>query len=149
MLQKKQKNDRWTPIRNGKIYCSPACGRGCTWAEHEHAVAEGKKLVGRLKGKGWHAVIHENLGWHYKAVSGPVSVHCSSSIDRDMFWCLMSDDPEDGSTGCLLWDGIKKGNPPYFKDPNEAVKSIVLRAGQVVAGLYRTVIAALLAAGMR
>lgn len=30
--------DRWTPIRRGKIYCSPDCGRGCTVAEHDEAV---------------------------------------------------------------------------------------------------------------
>lgn len=57
----------WNPVRKGAIYCAPACGRGCTHVEWQDATHKGKVLVDRL-GKGWTAVISENLGWHFRAV---------------------------------------------------------------------------------
>jgi hypothetical protein len=38
LKKRKPVRDRWAPIRRGKIYCSPGCGRGCTVAEHDEAV---------------------------------------------------------------------------------------------------------------
>jgi hypothetical protein len=143
-----KERDWWTPIRRGKIYCSPGCGRGCTVAEHDEAVAAGERLVHRLKGKGWHAIIHENMGWHYRAVSGPVSIYCSEEVDGPRYWCLMSDDPNKGGYGCPLWDEITEGRARRFKDPNDAVKDIVARASKVISKLFHAVIAAREAAGM-
>lgn len=59
----------WTPKRRGKIYCSPACGLGCTHAEFMTATRKAKALVKRL-GAGWKPRVWENLGWHYEAVKG-------------------------------------------------------------------------------
>ena len=36
--------DRWTPIRNGLLYCAPACGAGCTYAEYQAAVNKAEAL---------------------------------------------------------------------------------------------------------
>lgn len=58
----------WNPRRRGLVYCAPACGRGCTRAEYEDAVARGKALAKRL-GPGWTHEVWENLGWYTKAVS--------------------------------------------------------------------------------
>lgn len=58
----------WKAVKKGKIFCSPGCGRGCTWEEYQIAWEKGKALAERL-GFSWTAVVHENLGWHYKAVS--------------------------------------------------------------------------------
>ncbi len=58
----------WKAKRRGKLYCAPACGRGCTWAEHKRAKKRGEKLAKRL-GEGWTYEVRENLGWHYEAVS--------------------------------------------------------------------------------
>jgi len=138
--------DRWAPIRRGKIYCSPGCGGGCTMAEYDQAVDDGEKLVRKLVGRGWHAVIHENGGWHYRAVSGPISVHPAGS---EGFWCLMSSDPDDGSSGSPLWDSKgKDGQPLYFKDPNDAVADILQSASKVISDLYHVVIVGRASAGM-
>lgn len=61
----------WKPKRRGNIYCAPACGRGCTYAEFVLAQTQGKRLAKRL-GRGWEARIWENLGWHYEAVKNHV-----------------------------------------------------------------------------
>lgn len=61
----------WVPRRRGEIYCSPACGRGCTWAEYQAALAEAEKAVavikkrGRLSLVGVKVDVFENLGWHW------------------------------------------------------------------------------------
>jgi len=70
-----EKKDRWEPIAAGPLYCSPACGRGCTRAEYDAAVAGADALVERL-GEGWAPRVWENLGWHYsaKSVDGIVEV---------------------------------------------------------------------------
>ena len=64
----------WEPIRSGSTYCAPACGRGCTFKEHATAMIKAKRLAGRL-GKGWSPFVHENLGWHYRAVREECAVH--------------------------------------------------------------------------
>lgn len=65
----------WKPVRRGDIYCSPACGRGCTYREYLSAVAAAKKLAKELPGFKPH--VCENLGWHYSVVArgGRVSVY--------------------------------------------------------------------------
>lgn len=62
----------WTPVRNGAIYCAPACGRGCTAQQHEEAVKQAANLARRLPG--FEPDVWENLGWHYQAVCGSVKV---------------------------------------------------------------------------
>lgn len=57
---------RWAPIRRGDTYCSPACGRRCTFAAYELAVKRGKALARKL-GPGWTHHVWENGGWHYQA----------------------------------------------------------------------------------
>lgn len=66
------------PVARGDRYCSPACGRGCTKAEYDAAVACGAALARQL-GAGWRPQVWENLGWHHRAVSpdGRVKVHPS------------------------------------------------------------------------
>jgi hypothetical protein len=53
----------WKPIRLGPVFCSPACGRGCTVEEYETAVARAEAMVQSL-GERWQPDVHENLGWH-------------------------------------------------------------------------------------
>lgn len=48
-----------------KIYCSPACGGGCTHAKYMEACRESRKPAQQL-GVGWTAEVHENLGGHGK-----------------------------------------------------------------------------------
>lgn len=79
---KKPKPLSWKARRQGTIYCAPACGRGCTKKEHDLAQERGRKLAKRLSTKKvglgkWTVLVHENLGWHYRAVSpcGRIKVH--------------------------------------------------------------------------
>jgi hypothetical protein len=68
-------------VRRGKLFCAPWCGRGCTWVEHQAAVAGAARLIGRL-GPGWKPRVHENLGWHYEAISPCGQVKVSQSGTR-------------------------------------------------------------------
>lgn len=57
----------WVPKRNGKYYCSPACGGGhfCLHADFLLATRRANALV-KLLGKTWKPRVWENLGWHYE-----------------------------------------------------------------------------------
>ncbi len=66
----------WNPVRHGKIYCSPSCGHGCTFAQYQRVKKTAEKLANRL-GEGWTIRVHENLGWFGSVVSkcGRIKVH--------------------------------------------------------------------------
>ncbi len=63
----------WTPVREGGVYCSPACGGRCTFAKYQLARKKALALASRL-GPSWKALISENLGWHWKVRSGVCEV---------------------------------------------------------------------------
>lgn len=65
----------WTPEKRGHIFCSPACGRGCTAEEYKEAKRVAEELAASLGG-GFAPEVWENLGWYSKAVDGPVAIHC-------------------------------------------------------------------------
>ena len=67
--------NRWIPERNGEIYCSPACGRGCTFQEYELAMYNAGALC-KLMGAGWSPRVWENLGWHYTAKIESENAEC-------------------------------------------------------------------------
>jgi len=73
----------WKPHRYvwGDIYCSPACGYGCTREAFEQA-QEGARLLVEELGPGFKPRVWENLGWHYEAVSLDKTMKVSPSIDR-------------------------------------------------------------------
>jgi hypothetical protein len=66
----------WTPVRDGDIYCSPACGAGCTFKAWEEAQAKSKAMADDL-GPGWTPNVWENLGWYCgaRAAGGNVRVY--------------------------------------------------------------------------
>lgn len=64
----------WVPERRGLIYCSPACGFGCTITAHDRAVLRSNEVAAML-GEGWRAVVGENLGWYWSVVAGDDSYH--------------------------------------------------------------------------
>ncbi len=57
----------WKPVRRGRVYCSTACGSGCTRAAYDSAVKAARKLARRL-GKGWKTRVWENMGWHHEVL---------------------------------------------------------------------------------
>lgn len=72
----------WEPKLNGPQFCSPACGRGCTWNEYQNAKKRGEEVAAQL-GSGWEAVVWENLGWHWAVYStnGMVNVRERRTIN--------------------------------------------------------------------
>lgn len=85
----------WTPRRKGKIYCSPACGHGCSWAQHETAVAAASELAEQL-GDGWEPRVWENMGWCYEARSPHLRVY--PNITSHGYMALLCREP-DGDDG--------------------------------------------------
>lgn len=83
--------DRHTPIRDGDVFCSPACGCKCKLAEFERAKNSAAALVAEL-GHGWNPRVWENCGWHFCAEKGAAVVdysknggHFTASIDAGQF----------------------------------------------------------------
>jgi hypothetical protein len=74
----------------------------------------GKKLLKRLKGKGWKLRVWENIGWHYSARNGPINVY--ESHTEGMYSCLLSDRLDDPIGGSALWTTEFRN-----KDPNKVV----------------------------
>ena len=68
MEVKERKPLSWKPRLQGEIYCSPACGGGCTKVAHDAAKKQASELAKQL-GKGWKPHVWENLGWFAKAIS--------------------------------------------------------------------------------
>lgn len=61
-------NLSWRPVRKGKIYCSSACGGGCTYEAYKKAQKNAEELVKLCQkeiGGTWEPVVRENLGWHW------------------------------------------------------------------------------------
>ena len=63
----------WTPVRNGDVFCSPACGYGCTLEEYKRAAA-GAAAIAAALGDGWKPNLHENMGWYFSASKGGATV---------------------------------------------------------------------------
>lgn len=96
---------RWEPVLQGTVYCSPACGRGCTRKQYDTAVADAAALVKQL-GTGWTPRVWENLGWHYEAVAsegrltvsqyvpGHYSAHLHYEPDEGIKWSAEGTTPE-------------------------------------------------------
>lgn len=57
------------PIRRGDVYCSRRCGAECTHAAYLAAMSTARRVVTQL-GKGWHARVFDNLGWHWSVYYG-------------------------------------------------------------------------------
>ncbi len=86
----------WTPRRRCDIYCSPACGHGCTYAEYLAAVNLGDKLAGQC-GPGYTRHVSENLGWHYGAQSPCKRLHVSQ-YSREYFTAYLGGYAASGET---------------------------------------------------
>lgn len=65
--------DRHTPILNGDIYCSPACGMSCKKADFD-AVSEQARVVALRLGSGWEPHVWENCGWNFEVRKGMATI---------------------------------------------------------------------------
>lgn len=77
--------------RNGKFYCSAACGGGkfCTWEEYQKAVRESRAEAQAL-GRGWEPEVWENLGWHWALRRGGMTVSKSRWRGRRYYSVLLN-----------------------------------------------------------
>lgn len=95
----------WVPIRDGTRYCSPGCGRRCTYKEFELATARAKALAERL-GVGWETDVWENLGWHYCVIAGDVltvhAMHHQGAVSYTASGGGVSATSEDPKTALIL-----------------------------------------------
>lgn len=106
-------------MRNGKNYCSPGCGRGCTYKEYGAATRKAKELQ-RIMGSGWAIRVWENLGWHYELTHGPVGLFKSEGNGK--YYAMISNDPNKAGGGLSFWTEEDHGG---FTDPKMAVRSAI------------------------
>jgi hypothetical protein len=88
----------WEPVRRGEVYCSPACGCGCTWEAYQEILQKAENLAKRM-GKGWTPRVWENMGWYGKVVSpdGFLKLHIRSAVvGRDSYTAFLGEDESGG-----------------------------------------------------
>ena len=106
---RKLKQLSWKAVRRGLIYCAPACGGQCTWADYQKAKKNAKALAASL-GKEWTTHVWENLGWHYMAVSP-----CQRISVGPGFTAFLGDR---GKPGCGRW-------AEHGKTAKQAVRNVI------------------------
>lgn len=82
-------DDRWEPVRRGTIYCSPACGGGCTHGAWVLATNRANELARRM-GPGWETRVWENLGWHYEVHKGCCHLHVNRYGDNTRYTAYLN-----------------------------------------------------------
>jgi len=98
------------------------------------AEKRGKALLKKLRGDGWKLDIWENLGWHYAASNGPLSVY-GPEKKEETFCCLMSDNPNKAHAGAGIWHLERN----YSRDPNLVITRQVKEARKVLDQLTKAV----------
>lgn len=111
----------------------------------DDAERNARNLVAMMKGDSWKPVVFENMGWHWRAVSGPVQVYPSSANDGT-FWCMIGDDPKASPGGAGFWTPQRTR---CFKDPNRAVREAMKHVYEFVDRIDQVVIAAEKAMGRK
>jgi len=74
----------------------------------------GAKLLLKMAGHGWHLRVWENMGWHYCAQNGGMTVHLSS-LKHEKYFALL--DYGSGGGGLAHWT-----DQNIYADPNKAVR---------------------------
>jgi len=118
---------RWTPVRRGSIYCSPACGGDCTFDAYQVALKNAAKLAECL-GPDWRGDVWENLGWHYRALSA-----CKRIKVNPNHWGGKNPESYSAFLGAPDFPGGKWA--VSGKTPEEAVKLVIAYAKKDV-GAY-------------
>lgn len=119
----KRKALSWTPRLKGKIYCSSACGGGCTKVQYDKALNSAiqlKNLLQKKIGGNWKIRTRENLGWFSSVSCGTISVSTPSYGGKD-YLVLVSLNKLSGSgsgSGVL-------GKPFGGTDPVKVVKKSI------------------------
>lgn len=118
--------DKWTPKLSGTVYCSPACGGGCTKADFDKATTSAQHLANRL-GHGWFAHVWENLGWHWEANKRRAGVTLQE--DGKYRACIRFD----------MQDDVESYIEEIHSTPNQAVLALIVNIGIRIHTLQRAV----------
>lgn len=124
-----KKSQDWTPVRSGSIYCSPACGGGCTWRQYETAVIQASSLA-RSLGAGWKPRVHENLGWHYSATNGVATMVERVQTVGQHYTLFINTSPQIVTVGASASECIERARVVF-----EEMKEAIEQTGIVVAAL--------------
>ena len=55
----------WKPVRRGSVYCSSACGAGCTWLQYLEMREQGRTMRNLMDHpKQWRVCVRENMRWY-------------------------------------------------------------------------------------
>ncbi|MDD2892552.1 MAG: hypothetical protein PHF20_01365 [Halothiobacillaceae bacterium] len=118
--------NEWVPVRDGNVFCAPACGAGCKYSDYQHAVNAAQAMINML-GHGWKPDIWENMGWHYRVFKGKVEV----SFDEHI-----------GFTASIRIDCIFDAHSGVISecdiDARQAVEKVVARLDRIIAKLSMT-----------
>lgn len=127
---KARKMNPWAPIlREDGTYCSPACGFGCTKAQHDEVHRLARELAERL-GPGWKPDVWENGRWLYGAKHQSVKCEIHPGA-RYPDW--------EHKEGESLYRVYLNTNPQFIAehtDPVEAVRMAVACAVEHAAGIF-------------
>ena len=118
--------DRWAPVLNGEVFCSPACGSKCKLVDYERAM-QAAEALSSLLGGGWHPNVYENGGWYYEVTKGSATVRRDGNGDY-----IAAIEVDYISKNHVL--SICKENP----DPRQAVEDLVLNLSEIISRLSRT-----------
>lgn len=132
----------WKPIRSGERYCSPACGRCCSWTEYRRAHRRAAALCKQL-GPRWKPEVYENLGWQYNATYVRPGIYFGvhefwdEKERRPTAWQCYIDDEGPGGR----WVGHSQVSPldavndgiAKLTDSYEQIRTILIAAHKVTA----------------
>ncbi len=93
-------------------------------------VIAANKLCAKMNGKGWIASVHENLGWHYCVLNGPLMVMETGH----KYSCLLSSSANGFGAGEMFWN-----NDNHYGDPNQAVQEQMRIAQEFVNKCQKTI----------
>lgn len=120
----------WVPKRQGRRYCAPACGFGCTWAQYREATRRAEALARKL-GDGWTTDVRENLGWFWYVVSPCKRVSLAPLLAGKGFAAFVAGDVDPLPTpGIGRW----RGNG---RTARAAIRAAVKRARAEAAAINR------------
>lgn len=97
------------------------------------AIDLGRRLLKRMKGRGWQLRVWQNLGWHYMVRKGTIQVYVSAFGRNGITYHTMMGYENAGRPELSI------PNDPRFKDPNQAVAAQVRFARKIIARLQADV----------
>lgn len=115
---------RWTPILNGDVFCSPACGSSCKKADYDRTIKAANLLATKL-GDGWEPEIWENGGWYYVVSKGDVTVR----LDREQYAAEIKVD--------YISENHILSISHASVDPRQAVEGLVSKLSSIISRLSR------------